>query len=226
MDPTLKWYEQLPKIFNNSMGNPMWLPLMAVGVTLDTIEDRDKYALGIDQPSFYPATQNMLSYGITYPTVQLYYKFMVDAAVLIGANRSIAEKDMKEVIDFEILLAKASAKEVARNASLVSMKNIADFPPLPCGEEIHCPLSDNDEGNDRKDEIEKGDENSTTIHSTDGTLKNNVTITTPSWHVFFNKLYQAQGITNITINANESIILLNPQYFEKLLDLLNQTHPR
>ena len=47
-----KWYEQIHNIFTNSMRNPMWLPLMPIGVTLDTVTNRERHTLGIDQPSF------------------------------------------------------------------------------------------------------------------------------------------------------------------------------
>ena len=110
------------------MGNPMWLPLMAIGVTVDTVKNREQNSLGTDQPSFYPATQTMLSYGITYPTVKVYHKYAVDSAIFLGANETIAEKDMKEVIEFEILLAKAATKETARNATLVNSTIIQDLP--------------------------------------------------------------------------------------------------
>ena len=135
-----KWYEKIPKIFELNMGNPMWLPLLAIGVTVDTVNNREKNSLGSDQPSFYPATQTMLSYGITYPSVKVYHKYAVDSAIFLGANETVAEKDMKDVIEFEIRLAKASAKETARNATLVNSTTIQDLPEFPCG--INC--SDNE----------------------------------------------------------------------------------
>lgn len=186
-----KWYEQIPNIFTNSMGNPMWLPLMAIGVTIDTVTNRERHALGIDQPSFYPATQNMLSYGIKYPTVQIYQKYAIDTARFLGANESIAEKDMKEVIAFEILLAKSSAKETARNASLVNSTTVGELPDFPCGND--CPEN---------------------------------ILEAPSWQKYFDNIFQTAGINNVTIKSNDSVILMNPQYFEALVPILNETNPR
>ena len=172
------------------MGNPMWLPLMAIGVTVDTVINREQNSLGTDQPSFYPATQTMLSYGITYPTVKVYHKYAVDSAIFLGANETIAEKDMKEVIEFEILLAKAATKETARNATLVNSTIIQDLPEFPCG--ALC----------QKNETEK-----------------------PTWETFFNNIFTASG-NNITLCSNESIIHLNPPYFNSLIPIINGTNPR
>lgn len=38
--------------------------------------------------------------------VQAYLEFMIDVAVIFGANRTRAEKDMSDVLQFEIELAK------------------------------------------------------------------------------------------------------------------------
>jgi neprilysin len=43
--------------------------------------------------------------GFDDKDVQYYYRFMVDTAVLLGADRAIAEKEMKESLLFEIDLA-------------------------------------------------------------------------------------------------------------------------
>ena len=183
-----KWYEQIPKIFKLKMGNPMWLPIMAVGVTIDTVKNREQHSLGIDQPQFYPATQTMMSYGITYPTVKIYHQYAVDSAIFLGASKDVAEKEMKDVMEFEILLARASTKETARNATLVNSTTVNDLPDLPCGN--YC---------------------------SDGE--------TPSWEKFFNDIFQASG-NNITISSNDSVIQLNPPFFEAIVPILNQTDPR
>ena len=173
------------------MGNPMWLPLMAVGVTVDTVQNREQHSLGTDQPSFYPATQTMLSYGITYPTVKVYHQYAIDSAVFLGANKTLAENDMKDVIDLEILLAKASSKETARNASLVNSTIVENLPEFPCG-------------------------NLCIQNTTD----------TPSWQTFFQNIFDAAGIKDVKIHPNDSVVHMNPQYFEYLVPILNDTNPR
>ena len=47
-----------------------------------------------------------------------YYNYMVNVAVLLGAERSVAEKELRESLQFEIKLAEASqARENRRNAT-------------------------------------------------------------------------------------------------------------
>lgn len=47
-----------------------------------------------------------LEKGINDSTVKAYYDFMVDAAVIFGANRTVAEHDLLDSLKFEIELAK------------------------------------------------------------------------------------------------------------------------
>lgn len=44
--------------------------------------------------------------GIDDPNVKAYFDFMVDAAVLFGANKSVAERELLDSLKFEIELAK------------------------------------------------------------------------------------------------------------------------
>lgn len=44
--------------------------------------------------------------GIEDTNVKAYYDFMVNAAVIFGANRSIAEQELLDSLKFEIELAK------------------------------------------------------------------------------------------------------------------------
>lgn len=46
--------------------------------------------------------------GIETEAVKAYLNFMVDNAVLFGGNRSIAEKELKDALEFEIKLAEVS----------------------------------------------------------------------------------------------------------------------
>lgn len=43
--------------------------------------------------------------GIDSEAVKAYHNFMVENAVLFGGNRSVAEKELKEALEFEIKLA-------------------------------------------------------------------------------------------------------------------------
>jgi neprilysin len=46
--------------------------------------------------------------GLDNPVVSAYHKFQVDMAVLYGADKERAEKEMKEAFDFEVALANVS----------------------------------------------------------------------------------------------------------------------
>ena len=59
----------------------------------------------IDQASLGLFDRDLLLKGIEDPSVAAYYKFMVDSAILLGAKKSDAEKQMQEVLDFEMNLA-------------------------------------------------------------------------------------------------------------------------
>lgn len=47
--------------------------------------------------------------GLDDDGVKAYYKFMVENAVVFGANRSRAESEMRDALDFEIKLANVRA---------------------------------------------------------------------------------------------------------------------
>lgn len=49
--------------------------------------------------------KDYLDKGIETDAVQAYLKFMVDNAVLFGGNKEIAERELKEALEFEIKLA-------------------------------------------------------------------------------------------------------------------------
>lgn len=49
--------------------------------------------------------KDYLDKGIETEAVQAYLKFMVDNAVLFGGNKEIAERELKEALEFEIKLA-------------------------------------------------------------------------------------------------------------------------
>lgn len=50
--------------------------------------------------------------GLNDSTVRAYYKLMIESAVMLGANRSDAEKDMLEALAFETILANVSNNSI------------------------------------------------------------------------------------------------------------------
>lgn len=59
----------------------------------------------IDQPVF-GMSGRFLQQGIAEPNVRAYYDFMVDTAVMFGANRTTAEQELLQSLQFEIDLSK------------------------------------------------------------------------------------------------------------------------
>lgn len=45
--------------------------------------------------------EKLLAKSLDHPNVQAYLKFMIDAAVMFGANRTRAQREMTEVLKFE-----------------------------------------------------------------------------------------------------------------------------
>jgi neprilysin len=50
--------------------------------------------------------------GMTDKVVSAYYSYMVDLAVLFGADRSKAETELKESLNFEMALANVSSFDI------------------------------------------------------------------------------------------------------------------
>lgn len=73
------------------------------------------FLLQIDQPSL-GIDRDYLIKGTSSDIVQAYHEYQIDTAVIYGAERSFAESEMKDVLNFEIEVAKISTpKEERRN---------------------------------------------------------------------------------------------------------------
>lgn len=53
-------------------------------------------------------SREYLNRGFSDKLVQAYYEYMVDLAVILGANKARAEVELKESLEFEIKLANVS----------------------------------------------------------------------------------------------------------------------
>lgn len=71
------------------------------------IKNSTKRVIFIDQ-ALTGLSREYLINGMNNTIVQAYFSYMVDMAVLFGANRNNAEKEMRESLDFEIALANVS----------------------------------------------------------------------------------------------------------------------
>ncbi|XP_033211568.1 neprilysin-2-like [Belonocnema kinseyi] len=95
-----------------------------------------KRVLTIDQPPFSVDRETLLK-GYEDPIVYDYYKFMVDIAVIFGANRTIAKTEMKRTLEFEITLANIStstqerAHEVNNSKKMKVWELDSEYPSIP-----------------------------------------------------------------------------------------------
>ncbi|XP_054166758.1 neprilysin-2-like [Oppia nitens] len=100
--------------------------LMAIFVDIDD-KNTSKRALYLDQLSVGLYDRDLLLKGLNDSSVLAYYELMVKSAVLLGADKTVAKKQMKEVLDFETQLANYSLpKEERRNMSLLYNKMTID----------------------------------------------------------------------------------------------------
>ncbi|XP_063988790.1 neprilysin-2 isoform X2 [Diachasmimorpha longicaudata] len=88
----------------------------SVGVDL---KNSTKRVIDLDQASL-GLSREYLSKGLDEKIVKAYYNYMVDIAVILGAKRDIAEKQLLQSLKFEIKLANISLpNEKRRNATLL-----------------------------------------------------------------------------------------------------------
>merc|ERR1719341_3058436 len=108
--------------------------LIAIDVVVDQ-KDATKRILKIDQPNL-GLSREYLMEGKDAKSVKAYLNYMVEIAVLLGADQDMAEKEMAKVLDLEIQVAEISLpKEERRNKSalynLIPVKDLSTLYPLP-----------------------------------------------------------------------------------------------
>lgn len=105
----------------------------------------DRCCSQLDQASL-GLSREYLVKGMDEKIVAAYYRYMVDVAVLFGADRQRAAKELRESLDFEIGLAKISLPLEERRdaAKLYNPMRIADlqrdFPSIPWQEYLNTLL--------------------------------------------------------------------------------------
>lgn len=103
--------------------------------------------IDIDQPPLGMPSRKYLLKGFNDTDVQAYYNYQISMAELLGADRSRAERELKESLEFEIQIANYSLpKEERRNATkLYNKVTIGDLqqlvPQIPWLEYINALLS-------------------------------------------------------------------------------------
>lgn len=73
---------------------------MLAGYILRVVPQVDQASLGL--------SREYLNRGFSDKLVQAYYEYMVDIAVLLGAERPRAEVELKDSLEFEMKLANVS----------------------------------------------------------------------------------------------------------------------
>ncbi|XP_060518791.1 neprilysin-2 isoform X1 [Cylas formicarius] len=118
------------------------------------VKNSTKRIIDLDQGSL-GLRREFLTKGLDDKLVKAYYDYMVDIAVLFGADKQRATKELKESLDFEIKLANISLpSEKRRNATaLYNPMTVAElqnkYPSIPWIEYINTLLApDTEVGND------------------------------------------------------------------------------
>nr|XP_027200738.1 neprilysin-2-like isoform X2 [Dermatophagoides pteronyssinus] len=105
--------------------------LMDLSVTPD-FRNNTRHIIDLDQTSLGMPDRNYYNNGLNDSSVAAYYKLMVDSAVFLGANRTVAEKEMLDALQFETTLAAyCLPREERRNmSSLYNKMNIQQIQKL------------------------------------------------------------------------------------------------
>ena len=113
-------------------------------------KEATKRILQIDQPTL-GLSREYLVKGLEDQGVRAYLKYMVNMAILFGAPEERANREMREVLDLEIQVAKISlAKEERRNQTALynpmAVQDISTLYPLPWLEILNrfVPLDENE----------------------------------------------------------------------------------
>ena len=192
---SFKWYELTRK-------------LNVEGLSINTIlshhisadaRNNSYRVIHFDQPSLGMKREYLIK-GFDDKYVQSYYKYMVDSAVLLGADKNKAKEQLKESLFLEIRLANLSASQEERrdDTKLNNPTSIGELDSgLDRGESFGRPQSWQ---NYTADLIYKGLSNKE--HGSD------------------------DNSGKIIIKSEEKIIIQNPSYFENFSDLISKTEPR
>ena len=153
----------------------------------------------LDQPQLGLEREYLIA-GFNDKYVQNYYQYMVNSAVLLGANKTRAMAELKESLFFEIALANLSdPKEERRDPNKL-------YNPVTLGE------LDSDEY-----KVEGLGQPPSWQNYIAGIIGD---------AVGYNKENNEYNGNKIVIDSSEKIILRNPQFFKDVLELINQTPPK
>lgn len=143
--------------------------------------------------------------GLDDPIVQAYYTYMVDTAVKLGANRSRAEIELKEALQFEIELA-------------MVFYHPQNIPAQPKKTLQYLNFTHSQIGLPNEER-----RNATALHNPMQVHAIQAAYPFVDWVRFINALLQP---AELRVDANETIIVTVPTFFAQLTDLLGRTPNR
>lgn len=116
------WLDTIIKFRQRGFSHDMIIDLSVV----PDVRNSRRYIIELDQSSLGLPDRSYYFKGMEDTTVGAYYKLMVESAVMLGANRQVASKQMLEALEFETSLAKISVpREQRRNVTRLYNKMLA-----------------------------------------------------------------------------------------------------
>merc|ERR1711990_654266 len=124
------WIETTYKFRENSYSTDLLIDF-SIGTDIKNSSWR---VIDIDQASLGQA-QTYLVKGLSDRTVSAYYKYMVNVAVLLGAEKSVAISELRDSLEFEIELARASMpREMRRDSNRMynpmMIRDLEEYAPM------------------------------------------------------------------------------------------------
>lgn len=116
------WLDTIIKFRQRGFSHDMIIDLSVV----PDVRNNRRYIIELDQTSLGLPDRSYYFKGLNDTTVSAYFDLMVESAVMLGASRQEAKKQMFEVLEFEVSLAKISVpREQRRNVSRLYNKMLA-----------------------------------------------------------------------------------------------------
>lgn len=116
------WLDTIIKFRQRGFSHDMIIDLSVV----PDVRNNRRYIIELDQTSLGLPDRSYYFKGFNDTTVSAYFDLMVESAVMLGAQRQEARKQMGEVLEFEISLAKISVpREQRRNVTRLYNKMLA-----------------------------------------------------------------------------------------------------
>ena len=190
---SFKWYEQVKKL--NVEGHSL-KTIMKHQIEADD-KNSSYWVLRLDQPKLGLDREYLIN-GFDDKYVQYYYEYMIDAAVLLGANESRAITELKQSLMFEIRLANMSAPKSERRDKnkLYHPATLKELDDDKYGlQGVSQPPSWVDYFQEFLQDASKFNPGSKTEEG-------------------------------IVVDEYEKIIIRNPEYFKNVLKLINETDPK